>query len=92
MSKFQGRIAADAIVRAVKLVYEASCLEDGVRPEFDRVLKTVHERRNDRLWQRLVPVSTNPDDYSDLLSDDDRLFIAGVAAVGLAVLEPPDIA
>jgi hypothetical protein len=77
-------ITAADIDRAVQMLYEACRVDDPSLPAFDEWLADVEKRTAGRArhqWQELLPHSSDPDDYHDHLSDDDRRFLAKVGAV-----------
>ena len=92
-SKAFSGISTDDVIRAVKIFRPAFYAHTGEQPEaWDDWLVRALKPKGLQYWREFVPTSSDPDDYPDNLSIDDREFLARVGLVGHAVLFGPSAA
>lgn len=80
-------VTPEMVVRAARLSYEASRAQSPDFPPWDEFLKRCRKPRQHDLWLQFVPADPE-DDFLEF--GEDAELMRKVAAVGRAVLEPPD--
>ncbi|RYM11011.1 hypothetical protein EWH12_09900 [Sphingobium cupriresistens] len=87
-------VTPEDVDRAVKLIYEAFCVEEGEAsslPSWDDWLADLERRsvaKAGERWREMAPESADPDDYPDHIALEDRQFLAKVGAVMRAARWP----